>query len=272
MHGMPEGHTLHRLAREHRAALAGAPVVVSSPQGRFAAGAARLDGAVLDDVESHGKHLFYRWDNGELLHVHLGLVGTFTTHASTAPPPSPAARLRMAGERVTIDLAGAMIVELVDPAHAEAVRSRLGPDPLRRRRGDRGRFGDNLRRRAAPIGAVLLDQSAVAGIGNVYRAEALFATGIHPDRPARSLDDDEVSALWGTLSSLLRAGVRDGRIVTVAPADVGVRSRARIPDAERVYVYRRGGAACRRCDAPLRAWTLAGRTITACEACQAPRA
>ncbi|HVM14166.1 MAG TPA: DNA-formamidopyrimidine glycosylase family protein, partial [Egibacteraceae bacterium] len=61
---MPEGHTIHRLARDHRRDLAGRRIAVSSPQGRFVAGARRLDGRTLLDVEAYGKHLFYRWEGG----------------------------------------------------------------------------------------------------------------------------------------------------------------------------------------------------------------
>ncbi|HET6392505.1 MAG TPA: DNA-formamidopyrimidine glycosylase family protein, partial [Blastococcus sp.] len=73
---MPEGHTLYRLAREQQQTFAGRPVRVTSPQGRFDAGAALLDGRVLEEVFSYGKHLFADF-GGDVLHVHLGLYGTF---------------------------------------------------------------------------------------------------------------------------------------------------------------------------------------------------
>ena len=74
---MPEGHTLHRLARLHQRRFAGAPVAVSSPQGRFT-GAARLTGRVFTRASAWGKHLFHHYDGGPIVHVHLGLYGTFT--------------------------------------------------------------------------------------------------------------------------------------------------------------------------------------------------
>ena len=70
---MPEGHTIHRLARDHFRDLGKRPVAVSSPQGRFADAAARLDGRMLRRVDAHGKHLFYDFGGGDLVHVHLGL-------------------------------------------------------------------------------------------------------------------------------------------------------------------------------------------------------
>jgi len=76
---VPEGHTIHRLAREHTRLLKGQALAVSSPQGRFEAGAARLSGRVLRRVEPYGKHLWYHFaGEPDPLHVHLGLYGKFT--------------------------------------------------------------------------------------------------------------------------------------------------------------------------------------------------
>ena len=270
---MPEGHTIHRFARLHREDLAGREVAVDSPQGRFVDGARMLDGAVVRGVDAYGKHLFYRWAADAktyTLHVHLGLFGRFVRHdsrAAPAPPPSPATRIRFATDAVTIHLAGPTVTELLDAAAEDALRDRLGPDPLARD-PDPGPVWLALQRRRSPIGAVLLDQRVLVGIGNVYRAEALFLCGIHPDRPADELDRMAFDDLWATLRRLLRAGVSDGRIVTVAPGEVGARARATIPDDQRMYVYRRTGEPCRRCGTPIRSWTLAARTVSACPRCQ----
>lgn len=269
---MPEGHTIHRLARLHRAALAGSAVAVDSPQGRFARGAACLDGRVLTDVEAHGKHLFYRWapagdDDGATLHVHLGLFGAFRIHRDAAPDPTPGTRLRMATAQVVIHLAGPTACDLVDPDEEERIRSRLGPDLLRRD-ADPERAWRALRRRSIPIGAALLDQSVLAGVGNVYRAEALFVCGVAPGTPARELSREDFDCLWSTLRAMLREGERSGRIVTVDPAEVGAASAARVPDAERTYVYRRAGHPCRRCGTPVAMGTTGSRRMYACPTCQ----
>ena len=265
---MPEGHTIHRLARLHRKAFAGRPVTVSSPQGRFGGGAARLDGHVLADVEAHGKHLFYRFAAvPEALHVHLGLVGGFRTHRAPVPAGRSGTRLRLAADGVAVDLAGPMTCELVDPAAEASLRAKLGPDPLRRGE-DPERMWAALQRRRIAVGAALLDQSIVAGIGNVFRAESLFLAGVHPDSPARDVTRAEFEALWRILKTQLRAGERSGRIVTVVPAEVGAPSRAKVPDTERLYVYRRTGLPCRRCATLVASWPLAGRTISACIDCQ----
>jgi endonuclease VIII len=91
---MPEGHTIHRIARDHTPLIVGHPVRVSSPQGRFEADAARVDGATLERIEPYGKHLFYRWSTGEVGHVHLGLFGKFRVQR-TDESPEPIGQVRM---------------------------------------------------------------------------------------------------------------------------------------------------------------------------------
>ncbi len=94
---MPEGHTTHRLAGAHQRCYGGLPVAVSSPQGRFAAGAARLDGRVLLRAEAHGKHLFHVYDPDLVVHVHLGLYGSFTDAALPVQSPRGQVRMQLVG-------------------------------------------------------------------------------------------------------------------------------------------------------------------------------
>jgi endonuclease-8 len=261
---MPEGHTIHRLARDQRRDLAGHPLAVSSPQGRFAESAALLDGRTVRSVEAFGKHLFHRWEDGQVLHVHLGLIGKFFRRPSPAPPPVGAVRLRMEGPEATWDLSGPAICALVGPEEIERVAAGLGPDPLRRG-ADPAAFVAKISRSAKPIGALLLDQSVVAGIGNVFRAEVLFLHGIHPETPGRDLTEQQVIALWDELVAQLRAGVRRNRIVTLRPEDLG-RSLGRLSKADALYVYHH--EACRRCGGPIEALNVANRRIDACPSCQ----
>jgi endonuclease-8 len=268
---MPEGHTIHRHARTQREAIVGQSVVTASPQGRFSAGAKRLNGRVLEAVDAHGKHLFYRWEGGEILHVHLGLFGKFKLHQTEpAPPPTPNTRLTMNGDAVAVYLAGPTICELIDPEAEAMIRSRLGPDPLRNgpRAKELGEFQRNLARRKIPIGAALLDQSVVAGIGNVYRAEALFRTGFDPHLPSNALTPGAVARLWSESSSLLKQGEKAGRIITVDLADVGARRRRDLEADERLYVYGRTGEPCRRCRTPISVTDVANRRLWWCRACQ----
>lgn len=263
---MPEGHTIHRLAREHNALLAGRPLRVSSPQGRFAADAALLDGQLLERVRPYGKHLFYVFASDDVVHVHLGIYGVFETHTQPAPPPRPTTRLRLATDAVSVDLRGPTVCERITLAERDAILARLGPDPLDPK-ADPERLRRNASRRATPIGTLLLDQSAIAGVGNVYRAEALYVLGISPYRPANALTAAELDALWETLVAMLKAGVRHGRIVTTRPEDRD-RRRGRPSDADRHYLWRRTDLPCRRCGTPIRTAVLGARNAFWCPVCQ----
>ena len=98
---MPEGHTIHRLARDHRRDFVGQKLRVSSPQGRFTAEAKKLNGSVLNGVEAFGKHLFYEWGR-KVMHIHLGLYGKFRRHKLPVPEPRGAVRVRLSVRQSTI--------------------------------------------------------------------------------------------------------------------------------------------------------------------------
>ena len=263
---MPEGHTIHRLARDLADDLAGTAVRASSPQGRFATGAAAVDGRVLAGTDAYGKHLFLEHEDDLVVHVHLGLYGTFRRFTQPVPPPAGALRLRLETDAVGWDLLGATACELLDPSGRAAIVARLGPDPIRGD-ADPDKAWAALRRRRSSIGQALMDQSVLAGIGNVYRAEVLFAHGIHPLVPALQVERSEWEALWAWLVAALRRGVRERRIVTVDPRELG-KPRSRMTVSESRYVYKQEN--CLRCGTPVRRWDLAGRWAYACERCQPP--
>ncbi|CAB4922010.1 unannotated protein [freshwater metagenome] len=274
---MPEGHTIHRLARDHVRDLAREPLQVSSPQGRAVETARALDGRSFAKIDAYGKHLLYRFEDDLTLHVHLGLFGRFRRQHTPPEEPKGEKRLRMIGERWTVDLSGAVACTLIDPEEEAALLSRLGPDPLRRD-ADTERFVAALRKRRIPIGAAIMDQKVVAGIGNVFRAEALHVNGIDPRLPARELGDERAMVLWGTMAKMLADGVRERRIVTIRGADdkpvsagratkgEGPRARADRVRHRTVHVYRREH--CHDCDAPVVRSTMASRTVYECPVCQ----
>ncbi|MFJ6215236.1 Fpg/Nei family DNA glycosylase [Streptomyces sp. NPDC092296] len=267
---MPEGHTIHRLAIEHLRAFGGRPVRATSPQGRFAASAALLDGRVLDGVEAHGKHLFLGFGGTGWVHVHLGLYGTVTFGAAPAPPPVGQVRLRLAGADGYADLRGPAACELITAAEKDALHSRLGPDPLRPA-DDPERAWQRISRSRSPVAALLMDQKVLAGVGNVYRAEVLFRLGISPHRAGRDLTRTEWDALWADLVELMRAGVAAGRIDTVraehTPEAMGRPPRVDDHGGE-VYVYRRTTMPCLICTTPVRTEPLAARNLFWCPTCQ----
>jgi endonuclease-8 len=260
---MPEGHTLHKAVRKQTPLLVGARIRASSPQGRFP-GAARLDRAKVTAIDAYGKHLFYRFakrGRTAWLHVHLGLAGRFDFFRSQPPPPPRASvRLRMAGPVHTVDLRGPLICEVVPQARREALIERLGPDPIRPR-SRATRFAARLAQTRVPIGAMLLDQGVIAGVGNVYRAELLYLARIDPRRPSRSITPEEVARIWRLARALMRAGVVDGRIVTTRHGGL-----APLHPRQRTYAYKQHR--CARCRGPIDHVKLAGRPCFFCPRCQ----
>jgi formamidopyrimidine-DNA glycosylase len=238
---MPEGHTIHRLARQHTRLLGGRTITAASPQGRAVEAAAEIDGRVLEAVDAHGKHLLYRFGPSCTLHVHLGLYGRFRRVPVLRGTP----RLVLgdgADPDVLVQLSGPTACELLAPPQEDRLLARLGPDPLRPD-ADPARVRAALGRRRIALGAALLDQSVVAGIGNAYRAEMLLEAGLDPFRPARSLSPEEFDRLWAVVAAQLRRGVRSGRIT---PRRLYRRSR------------------CGSCGGPVATAPLAGRTLYWC--------
>jgi len=253
---MPEGHSLHRYADALRADLAGEQLAVSSPQGRFAAEAAQLDGARLRGSEAYGKNLLLEFATGGTVHVHLGLRGLFLRYDDRAAIPRKGARLHLVGERAAYDLIAPITCALLDPDGVRRLLGTLGPDPLRAE-ADGDEAVRRLRAHPRSVGAALLDQSALAGVGNVYRAEVLYRPRIDPRTPAREVPAAAYAAVWEDLRVLMARGVRVGSILTVdeLPDDA--------PPEQARYVYKQ--QACRGCGAPVRTWSLDGRDCYACE-------
>jgi endonuclease-8 len=261
---MPEGHTIHRIAKDQTTELVGHPIHTDAVQDRFRADAAALDGRVLDRVEAWGKHLFQHWDGHQLVHIHLGLIGKW--RRSPTPPPAMfgQCRLRLVGPERTWDLAGAMRCAVIEPAERKAIIATLGPDPLRRS-ADPERMWAKLQRSTKPMGALLLDQAVVAGIGNVYRAELLWLVNVAPQRAGKDLTRDEFDALWAEMVRQLRLGVRRNKIVTRSNADLPT-SAAKVGRKDAVYAYQQEH--CVRCGSTMHVEEMGGRRIWWCPVCQ----
>ncbi|MEX3566316.1 Fpg/Nei family DNA glycosylase [Micrococcus endophyticus] len=291
---MPEGHSIHRLARQFQDVFVGRAVRARSPQGRFADGAALLDGRVPVRAWAHGKHFFLDFEHGLTLNVHLGMYGAWTFGgdetfaaassigaprrigetedrsgpASAEPPaPRPTVRLRLEAEHGWADLVGATTCRVLAPEEVGQVTAKLGPDPLNDDAPDL--FVSRAARTRRPIGVVLMDQSMVGGIGNIYRAESLFRAGIDPWRPASQVGQTGLLALYEDNRSLMRRGVRLGRIVTVRPEHrPGVAEEDAWP-AHANYVYHRQGTPCRVCgQEAIVVEEMAARNLYRCTVCQ----
>ncbi|MHA7155138.1 Fpg/Nei family DNA glycosylase [Arthrobacter sp. TMN-50] len=305
---MPEGHSIHRLALQLSSVFGGQRVAASSPQGRFVAGAAGLDGRVLTSATAHGKQLFVEFADAPdesptppiFLRVHLGLYGAWSfggdksfmgassigaprkigerelsgaPHAAYDGPPDPvgAVRLRLVSDDGWADLRGPTACEVITEPERDAVVARLGPDPLAD--DDTGddvlRFTVGLRKSASPVGLLLMNQAVIAGVGNIYRAEALFRQKLYPWRPGKSISSQDATALWNDIALTMRDGVRAGRIITTSPAD-RASSSSRVKRGDAHYVYGRAALPCRRCGTPVAVAEMAARKLYWCPGCQAP--
>jgi endonuclease-8 len=267
---MPEGHTLHRLARQHRARFAGKQVSVTSPQGRFSTSAEIVDGQVLERTEAHGKHLFHHYGSDLVVHIHLGLYGKFSDTALPVDPPRGLVRMRIVGPTHYGDLRGPTACELITDFEAAAIHARLGADPLRPD-ADSERAWTRISRSRAPLATLLMDQKVIAGVGNVYRAEVLFRHGLDPLLPGRALRREQWDAVWADLVGLLRDGVRRGRIETLRDEHAPLRRKKDALGgrcARRVYVYRRTGEPCLVCGTPVAHDKHLARNLFWCPGCQ----
>jgi endonuclease-8 len=328
---MPEGHSVHRIARQFAVNFVGHRVAVSSPQGRFAADATRIDGRVMTDAKAVGKQMFLEFDNGLWLRVHLGLYGAWdfagdisidptiasangrmgqtnqrgtelepildsagenSLHSIGAPrrtrlrmaesekveaeitsfPPEPVGqvRVRLLTDTAVADLRGPTACEVLDPAEVDAVIAKLGPDP----QVDAGpeaeeRFVSIVRRKPTSIALLLMDQSVVSGIGNVYRAELLFRARQNPHTPGKKVPEETVRALWRDWVHLLRIGVETGQMMTMDDLDEESYRKAMASRDDRHWVYKREGLPCRVCGTNIVMEELGGRKLYWCPVDQA---
>jgi len=261
---MPEGHTVHRLARDHSKWLSGQRLIISSPQGRFESGSELLTGKILRSVEAHGKHLYYTFSKDQILHIHLGLYGKFRLHKAPPPEPRGAVRVRFISKTLALDLNGPNQCEILSTKQAVNSKAKLGQDPLRSDANPE-RVWARILKSKKPIGQLLLDQSIIAGIGNIYRAEILFLLRIHPLRPSCSLTRSEFDELWKKSVRLLELGVKYNRIITVG-RDETDKPLSRLSSEERLWIYKKDH--CPRCISKTQSWLLGNRQMFACSVCQ----
>jgi endonuclease-8 len=179
-------------------------------------------------------------------------------------------RVRIATPEVAADLRGPQICKVLTRSEVDAQISQLGPDPLRAD-ADPEVAWRRIRRATRPIAALLMDQTVLSGVGNVYRAEVLFRNRVNPHRPGQKLSRKSWLGIWSDLVELMPIGVRDNRIDTVLPEhtpEAMGRSPRRDDHGGEVYVYRRAGMACWVCGSKVRTEVLAGRNLFWCGRCQ----
>ena len=260
---MPEGDTIHRAADRMRPALVGRPLVRLELHHATGDGRRPPVGTLVDAVDAVGKHLLIRFANGSTLRTHLRMTGSWHLYR-------PGTRWRKPRHlaRAVVEVDGweavcfaAPVVELTSDVRAETNVSHLGPDLTSASVTD-----DDLDRAVArldqlvppdaEIGAVLLDQSVAAGIGNVYKSEVLFLCGVEPFTPVASVSTADRRRLFATAARLLRANtISSGPRTTVEGG---------------LAVYGRTSRPCRRCGTPIRSRRQGeqARMTYWCPACQ----
>lgn len=265
---MAEGHAVARWARRLRALVGQELVRVDAPE-KWSDRAGRMEGEEVAGVESRGKHLLIRVTGPYTVHCHAMMFGSW----QVGPPEMSLrkeesdVRLRLrTAEREAVFYHGPVMEmltegELEEHEHLQS----LGPDLL-----DLDFDGDEAWRRMRsegdrPVGAAVLRQELVAGIGNIFKSEGLFRAEIDPRRPVADLSRDEVDRIWEATRPLMRRNVeRSGAIVTLPP------DRANEAERERYWVYRRRGRPCRACGEEVRMVRQGrhDRTTYFCPACQ----
>jgi endonuclease-8 len=261
---VPEGDTIWRAARTLHRALAGQSVVAARSSVP-AVDEAALAGRTVEAVESRGKNLLIRLDDGRVLHTHMRMTGSWHVYRPGEPwqRPERQARVVLETARYVAVCFNAPVVELLAPGaeRRHPALSRLGPDLL-----SPGFDRDEARRRLRargdlPVGEALLAQDALAGIGNVYKSETLFLCGIDPFRPVRDLSDADLDRVVERARTLMSANLGGTPRAT----------RARGGGFERMWVYRRRGRPCRRCGTPIRMRRQGtdARSTYFCPRCQA---
>ncbi|WP_417504115.1 Fpg/Nei family DNA glycosylase [Microbacterium sp.] len=332
---MPEGHSVHRIARQFDRNFVGKTLSASSPQGRFAEGAAVLDGRAAVSVQAVGKQMFLETEGDLWLRVHLGLYGAWdfageiivdptiasangrmgqTNQRGTVlddpilddtgenslasigaprrtrvhvrmseqtkgladeglewpPPVVGQVRLRLMTDITAADLRGPTACVLQTPEEMLATVAKLGPDPLV---GDpvenEERFVRAVGKKSTVIALLLMDQSVVSGIGNVYRAEMLYRQRLNPHTPGRDVPEEVVRALWHDWVRLLAIGVETGQMMTMDGL-TGEDYRAAMANRDdRHWVYHRAGLPCRVCGTEIALEEIGARKLYWCPRCQA---
>lgn len=256
---MPEGDTVHGVADLLRRRVEGETLRrVAGSAAAVRRHAHRLRGARVEHVEAVGKHLLMDFGGGWSVRVHLGMTGRWRFGAPTGPRHDGAARLVLVTRAWAARCHGAPTVTIGRSPAVRAALAWLGPDlSLAEPDIDEALRRARLRTGQVTVTEVLLDQTVVAGIGNVYRNEAMFELGIHPETPLAAVDDATLARVLDRAARHLRANRGRPRTTT----------GARGP-GWRLYVYDRAGLPCRRCGHTIHRARTAGRATFWCPGCQ----
>jgi endonuclease-8 len=262
---MPEGDTIFRTAATLRGVIEGATI-------RHAGGRsetidlASLAECTLANIEARGKHLLMHLDDGRAIHSHMGMTGSWHTYAPHEAWQKPAhwAEITLIFEGVTAVCFTPKLLELLTPdgLRRHPWLTRLGPDILATSFDQATALARMRVHNATAIGEAVMNQTIVCGIGNVYKSELLFVTGVHPRTKVGELDDGELVELIERARKLMRRNLSGFRRIT--------RFRG---DSQKQWVYGRAGEPCLTCGTAIEITRQGdlGRVTFWCPHCQKPR-
>ncbi len=270
---MPEGPEIRRAADRIEKVIGGQRAnEVFFAFNHLAPYADELQGRTVTKVETRGKALLTWFDNDVAVYSHNQLYGRWYVRKSGEPKTNRQLRFAVytdAGRALLYSASDIAVLGLRDLDQHEYLR-KLGPDPLlsstsasviRRRLRD-----DRFRRRS--LGALLLDQSFLAGLGNYLRSEILFVSGLRPEWRPMDLDDDEVSRLARSVNLVIRRSYKTGGVTNDAKRVRSLKAQGQKRREYRHYVFAREGAACRECGEAIEKIEIGGRRLYYCPDCQ----
>jgi len=274
---VPEGDSIFRAARALHRALAGRPVT------RFESVFPRLTrvdvdtplrGRTIDRVEARGKHLLI-WFSGDLvLRTHMRMHGSWHIYRPGERWQRPGHEMRIVIETDAFHAVG-FSIPIAEFATArdlarDSPLQQLGPDPLAADFDAEEAFTRLRARSGMEVADALLDQTAIAGIGNVYKSELLFAVRVNPFTPVPDVSDEQLRTLIATAVRFMRANVANDSAGIVTYSGMR-RTTGRLDPGARLWVYGRAGKPCRRCGTPIsrRKQGPHARSTYWCDRCQA---
>ena len=231
--------------------------------------AAELVGERVSALERRGKYLIVRFETGRALLIHLRMTGSLR-HAPGGtleddPYRRAVVRLDDGSDVAYRDVRRFGTWLLLEPGELDGyIEKRLGPEPLEPAFTTKV-LASRLGKRKAPLKTVLLDQKAIAGLGNIYVDEALWRSSLHPRRPAGELDEQELSRLHRNIRRVLELGIaRQGATLRDYVTPDGASGAMQ----NEFNVYGRLGEPCPRCGTPIERSVLGGRGTWTCPSCQ----
>ena len=274
---MPEGDSIFRAARTLHRALAGRTVI------RFESVFPRLSrvdtdhplrGRTIDRVEARGKHLLI-WFSGDLvLRTHMRMHGSWHIYRPGERWQRPHHDMRIviataAIEAVAFNVPVAEFATAAALARSPAIAG-LGPDLLTEAFDPDEAIRRLEARGDLSIAEALLDQTAIAGIGNIYKSETLFVARVHPFTRVAALSRDTLSRIVSAAAILMRANIRESAAGGILAYSGPRRTTGRADPSARLWVYGRAGKPCRRCGTPIqrRRHGPHARSTYWCERCQ----